>query len=52
MKKIYVKPTAEIYNVELQGVIANNSITVSDEAAQENYEYGGDANQRRWGSLW
>jgi hypothetical protein len=53
MKKIYVKPATEVYEVELQNMIAESSgttsIGVSEKSADES-EVG--SNVRRWGSLW
>jgi hypothetical protein len=52
MKKIYVKPATEVYEVELQNMIADSgttSIEVSTKSADESET---QSDVRRWGSLW
>jgi hypothetical protein len=53
MKKIYVKPATEVYEVEVQNVIATSpgSIGISTNSASKDAEV--DADERSsWGSLW
>jgi hypothetical protein len=53
MKKEYIKPSTEIFDVELQRVIATSPIVISSDKADSGYTYGGDADKRSsWGSLW
>jgi 2-keto-4-pentenoate hydratase len=53
MKKEYIKPSTEIFDVELQRVIATSPIVISDDEADSGYTHGGDADKRSsWGSLW
>ncbi len=54
MKKIYVKPATEVYEVELQNMIAEStgttSLGISKDVPADDSEVG--SNVRRWGSLW
>jgi hypothetical protein len=53
MKKIYVKPATEVYEVELQNMIADSGTTslgISKDGSADDSEVG--SNVRRWGSLW
>jgi hypothetical protein len=51
MKKIYVKPATEVYEVEVQNVIAQTSVRLSTKSASKEAEV--DADERSsWGSLW
>lgn len=54
MKKEYIKPSTEIFDVELQRVIATSpNIAISSDEADSGYTHGGDADKRSsWGSLW
>jgi hypothetical protein len=52
MKKIYVKPATEVYEVELQSVItASPGIGLSSEDADGDCGAESDT-RRRWGNLW
>jgi hypothetical protein len=53
MKKVYMKPTADIYEVEIQSVIATSpTIGINKETpADPNVDV--DADERSsWGNLW
>jgi hypothetical protein len=53
MKKIYVKPSTEVYEVELQNVIADSpDVEMTSESTTG--DGGSDAGERptSWGSLW
>jgi hypothetical protein len=52
MKKIYVKPATEVYEVEVQNVIATSpAIKISDDNAGADVEVEGDE-RSSWGNLW
>ncbi len=52
MKKIYVKPATEVYEVEVQNVIATSpTIKISDDNAGADVEVEGDE-RSSWGNLW
>jgi hypothetical protein len=49
--KRYLKPSTEVYEVEVQNVIATSIRIVSDRNAEP--ELGADADERStWGNLW
>jgi hypothetical protein len=52
MKKLYVKPATEVYEVEVQNVIATSpTIQISDKSAGKDVEVESDE-RSSWGNLW
>lgn len=54
MKKVYVKPETQSFEVEIQGVIAQMSdgtVNCNDEDASEEFVSLSDR-RKSWGSLW
>ncbi len=47
MKKEYIKPYSEIVNMETTSMMAT-SVMMTDEAAQVDYEGGGDVNDFKY----